>query len=248
MKIIGIIGGVASGKSLVACALHNLGAAVVDVDAIGHEVLELPEIQDQMTMRWGDKFRRLASYSYETLPTPSFAFRAHVGKIVFNNLRELDFLEAILWPEMSRRIERTKELYNPSYTDWSKEGKQFYHSYTKALVLDFPMLLETGQRYNTRTHTDPSTIFDTLWFVDCPLEQRQKNFYQRRLAQFPDMDEEASKKRHAACEARQLSVEHKKSRILNSWPNKGVIIQNDMVKENVERQVKESWNSTILTP
>ncbi|MCH8047336.1 MAG: dephospho-CoA kinase, partial [Planctomycetes bacterium] len=39
MKIIGIIGGVASGKSLVARQLKQLGAVVLDGDALGHEVL-----------------------------------------------------------------------------------------------------------------------------------------------------------------------------------------------------------------
>ena len=236
MKIIGLIGGVAAGKSLVANALHELGAGIIDVDSIGHEVLELPEIQDQMKMRWGKNFcflteMRILTEIFDPKASYRLTFRAQVGKIVFGNSRELDFLEAILWPEIGRRIERKIQLYHPDYT--------------KALVFDFPLLLETMGKDSAN-----ATLlrYDVLWFVDCPLEQRQKNFYQRRLAQFPDMDEEASKKRHAACEARQLSVEHKKSRILNSWPNKGVIIQNDMVKENVERQVKESWNSTILTP
>ncbi|MBI5528843.1 MAG: dephospho-CoA kinase [Deltaproteobacteria bacterium] len=40
MVILGLTGGIASGKSLVASMLAELGAAVVDADGIGHEIIE----------------------------------------------------------------------------------------------------------------------------------------------------------------------------------------------------------------
>ena len=39
MIVVGVIGGVASGKSLVTERLKSLGAVVLDADRIGHEVL-----------------------------------------------------------------------------------------------------------------------------------------------------------------------------------------------------------------
>ena len=54
MKTIGIVGGIASGKSLVAAQLQALGAWVVDADRLGHEVLEYPEVRDAIRDRWGD--------------------------------------------------------------------------------------------------------------------------------------------------------------------------------------------------
>ena len=40
MKIIGITGGIGSGKSTVASLLAELGAIIIDADKIGHEVLD----------------------------------------------------------------------------------------------------------------------------------------------------------------------------------------------------------------
>ena len=45
MRIIGLLGGVASGKSLVARQFARLGAGVLDADRTGHEVLRLPSIE-----------------------------------------------------------------------------------------------------------------------------------------------------------------------------------------------------------
>jgi dephospho-CoA kinase len=37
MKVIGITGGIGSGKSTVSQLLHELGAVVLDADEVGHE-------------------------------------------------------------------------------------------------------------------------------------------------------------------------------------------------------------------
>ncbi|MEJ2047817.1 MAG: dephospho-CoA kinase, partial [Dehalococcoidia bacterium] len=39
MRIIGLTGGIGSGKSTVAQFLKELGAVVIDADKVGHEVL-----------------------------------------------------------------------------------------------------------------------------------------------------------------------------------------------------------------
>ncbi|NIP86562.1 MAG: dephospho-CoA kinase, partial [Planctomycetales bacterium] len=51
--IIGIVGGVASGKSLAAEYLRQLGAVVLDGDRAGHEVLRQPEVIAACRQRWG---------------------------------------------------------------------------------------------------------------------------------------------------------------------------------------------------
>ena len=48
MLIVGLLGGVASGKSLIARQLCELGAGLLDGDRAGHEVLQLPEIERQV--------------------------------------------------------------------------------------------------------------------------------------------------------------------------------------------------------
>ena len=54
MRIIGITGGVASGKSLVAEQLAALGAGVLDADRAGHEALRLPQVKAAARQHWGD--------------------------------------------------------------------------------------------------------------------------------------------------------------------------------------------------
>jgi len=51
MKVIGITGGIGSGKSIVSCILESLGAIIINADDIGHEALRptsplWPEIVD----------------------------------------------------------------------------------------------------------------------------------------------------------------------------------------------------------
>ncbi len=54
MIILGLLGGVASGKSLVARQLAELGAVVLDADQAGHEALRLPCTEKAARQRWGD--------------------------------------------------------------------------------------------------------------------------------------------------------------------------------------------------
>ena len=53
MQIIGLIGGVASGKSAVGAALERRGAVVFNADEFGHAVLKEPEVRGELVARWG---------------------------------------------------------------------------------------------------------------------------------------------------------------------------------------------------
>ena len=50
--VIGIIGGIGSGKTTVADELSSLGCAVIDADAIGHELLVDPEVRGELRNRF----------------------------------------------------------------------------------------------------------------------------------------------------------------------------------------------------
>ena len=54
MLVIGIAGGIASGKSLVASMFCRLGAMRLDADEIGHQVLELADVKQAIQQAWGD--------------------------------------------------------------------------------------------------------------------------------------------------------------------------------------------------
>ena len=53
MFVIGIVGGIASGKSAVASLFESLGAEVIDADRLGHQVLDDPEVIAAAVERWG---------------------------------------------------------------------------------------------------------------------------------------------------------------------------------------------------
>ena len=75
MLVIGLIGGVASGKSLVAKLFVELGAEWLDADQAGHEALGLQEVKDAIHERFGD----------EVFGPDGQIARPALGRLVFGN-------------------------------------------------------------------------------------------------------------------------------------------------------------------
>ena len=103
MRIIGILGGVASGKSMVARQFARLGAAVLDADRAGHEALRLPHVEAAARQRWG-----------EAVFGPDGRIdRARLARIVFaagaEGQRERKYLEQLTHPEIARLLEQQAE-------------------------------------------------------------------------------------------------------------------------------------------
>jgi len=92
--VVGILGGVASGKSTVARLFCELGAAVVDADRIGHELLESPDVKRQLVNRWGR----------EILDSGGRVDRARVAEVVFADAARLGELNALLHPRIRKRM------------------------------------------------------------------------------------------------------------------------------------------------
>ena len=125
MRTIGLVGGVASGKSLAAKILVDLGAGLLDADRTGHAVLaDNAEVHEKLRQRWGD-----AIFS-----TEGTVDRAALARLVFANRSRADadreFLEEILHPRIRRRLETLRDQF-------AAEGKP-------AVVLDAPLLFESG--------------------------------------------------------------------------------------------------------
>ena len=47
-------GGIASGKSTVAAMFADLGAEIIDADAIARNVLQSPDVCEKLRRDWGD--------------------------------------------------------------------------------------------------------------------------------------------------------------------------------------------------
>jgi dephospho-CoA kinase len=96
MLLIGIVGGVASGKSTVADAFAALGAGVLNADRAGHEVLHEPEVKAALRERWGDA----------VFDADGSVQRPAIAKIVFAAAgnEEKQFLEAVSHPRIDKRL------------------------------------------------------------------------------------------------------------------------------------------------
>lgn len=149
MKVVGILGGVASGKSLVAGQLQSLGAEVLKADQIAHEVLREPEVIQSLRQRWGD----------EVLAADGNIDRAAVAKIVFagppEGPKQLAFLEQITHPRIGQRLKQQIE-------DAAKRGVQ-------VVVLDAAVMLKAGW----------NQFCDRILFVETEAHIRRERARQR---------------------------------------------------------------------
>ncbi|KYQ56622.1 Bifunctional coenzyme A synthase [Trachymyrmex zeteki] len=102
--IIGLTGGIASGKSSVAEKLKQLGAGLVNCDKLAHN-LYLPGT---------DCFHKIIEYfGSSILDSNGFINRKLLGDIVFNNKEQLVKLNKLIWPLILQ--EAKKEIKNLSY-------------------------------------------------------------------------------------------------------------------------------------
>lgn len=119
MLRVGLTGGIGSGKSTVARALADLGAVVVDADAVAREVVE-PGMPALTAIR--ERFGDAVFGSDGTLDRPA------LGRVVFTDPAALADLEAITHPAIWRR---TADLLAQAPED-------------AILVHDMPLVVEKG--------------------------------------------------------------------------------------------------------
>lgn len=165
MHILGIVGGIASGKSAVSAALGELGATVLDADQAAHAVLQQEEVKQTLLRRWGE----------EILDAAGQVDRTAVAKHVFANspesAAERQFLEQTIHPRIRRHFESQID-------NLARRG-------APAVVVDAPLLLEAGW----------GNLCDDVIFVDCNEQTRlerasrrgwtKTEFRQREAAQMP---------------------------------------------------------------
>ena len=54
MKIIVVIGGIGSGKSTVSGAFRDLGASLIDLDVVGHDILLRDDLKKDLVEAFGE--------------------------------------------------------------------------------------------------------------------------------------------------------------------------------------------------
>jgi dephospho-CoA kinase len=118
--VIGVAGGIGSGKSAVARALGRLGAPIFDADASARRILDQPDIASRIAARWGTGL----------LGPDGRVDRAGLATIVFRDDRARTELEELIHPIV--RIEAQAAI------DAARAAG------ARAIVLDIPLLYESG--------------------------------------------------------------------------------------------------------
>ena len=121
MKIIGLTGGIGSGKSTVSASMAELGAVIIDADKLGHEALK-PD-----TKVWHEI---VSAFSRQVVSTNGTINREKLGAIVFSNTEARARLNQIMHPRIYDMVETQLKKYRRQGAD--------------IVVLEVPLLLEAG--------------------------------------------------------------------------------------------------------
>lgn len=95
--IIGLTGGIASGKSKMAQRLQSMGAFVMDCDKIAHEIYEPGQVCYNKIVE---------EFGFTILRDDKRIDRTKLGPIVFVDSKKLEKLNNIVWPELMAEVKR----------------------------------------------------------------------------------------------------------------------------------------------
>ncbi len=121
MIVIGLTGGIASGKSTISAALAARGATIVDADKVGHEAYT-PGSEGWQAV--------VDAFGKQIVAENGEIDRRALGAIVFGDPAQRERLQTIIWPVMKRMMARMLE-------EFRAEGR-------KVVVVEAAVLLEAG--------------------------------------------------------------------------------------------------------
>lgn len=141
-KVIGILGGVASGKSVVSSLLVKAGAEIFDADRAGHEALRDPAVKKVLRETFGP----------EILTPEGEIDRKALGGLVFGPAEDA--------PENRQKLNAIAHPYITAR--WREFLEDAVRRGAGLVVLDAPLLLEAGL----------DAECDEILFVDTPAARR----------------------------------------------------------------------------
>ncbi len=126
MFIVGLTGGIASGKSLVARIFKDLGVHLIDADRIVHELLEPGQ----------QAWQEVLDYFGNDIQLPNDGIdRRKLGEIVFNNAEKRTWLNNCLHPKVFSAVRAQVTCIRDRSPD-------------AIIVFDAALLIETGYNRN----------------------------------------------------------------------------------------------------
>ena len=143
MFVIGLTGGIGTGKSEVSRLLGELGAEVIEADKVAHEAYE------PGTPGWWEV---VEAFGEGVLDADGRIDRKRLGGIVFDDEQTRERLNAIVHPIVRRLLEER-------IATLEREG-------TGVAVIEVPLLVEAIKQQSRWTR-----LLDEIWVVTAPEEQ-----------------------------------------------------------------------------
>ena len=115
--IVGLTGGIGTGKSTVSRKLRERGYPVIDLDVISREVIEYPEVIDELVRNFGNE---ILENQNNTSGKKSIS-RNKLRQTVFKEEKKVSVLNSIMHPpiveEMRRQIEKLRKSYKTVFVE-----------------------------------------------------------------------------------------------------------------------------------
>jgi dephospho-CoA kinase len=161
--IVGLIGGIACGKSTVARMFRRLGAVVIDADRIARGVLQRSDVKAALRAKFADK----------VVGRNGTVSRRMLAAAVFKNTRVLKSLNRVVHPHVLREMASGLKRYEAAGQVSPRRDKPASKTKRKMppiVILDAPLLLETGL----------DKLCSHLVFVEAPLSLRRSRAVKAR--------------------------------------------------------------------
>ena len=115
--IIGLTGGIGTGKSTVSRKLRERGYPVIDLDVISREVIEYPEVINELVRNFGIEILE----SQNNISGKKSISRNKLRQTVFKEEKKVSVLNSIMHPpiveEMRRQIEELRKSYKTVFVE-----------------------------------------------------------------------------------------------------------------------------------
>ncbi|WIV10519.1 dephospho-CoA kinase [Proteiniborus sp. MB09-C3] len=150
VKIIGLTGGIGTGKSTVSKIIRDRGFPIIDADVIAREVVEIGEVA---------YLKIIETFGEQILNNDKSIDRKKLGNIVFCNPDSRLALNRIVHPQINKKIK--DEILN-------------YSKNNDIIFLDIPLLIEELENFN-----EAGIQFDEIWLVYSDIETQLKRIIER---------------------------------------------------------------------
>jgi dephospho-CoA kinase len=165
IPVLGLTGGIGSGKSTALAYLHELGAATISSDDIVHELYSSADVVDRIREHFGDA----------VVDGAGGISRPALAGIVFSDQTELRWLEDLLHPFVREAV-----------SGWV-EAQRKARPRPALIVVEVPLLFETGfdQRFD---YVMLITAPDDVRRKRLTAKLTDSEFRRRRAQQMPEED------------------------------------------------------------